>query len=416
MFATFIEKISKIWFVVFLILIVCILIFIQLTAPTVNKELTLATGAKGSDSYAYGISYQSLLESEGVKLTVIPTKGSLDTLEQMKSKKADIGFVHSGILLENRKYNFQSLASVYNEPLWIFYRDDGYDVEYIIESIGKKIAISSINDGTLNLAKKLSDSSGLMDKVIISQIKDEESLEQLKSKKVDFFITLATRENQYIQELLKDESIKVMNVKRFKAYIQKYNYLTSIDIFEGSIDLYRNIPASDMNILSTTQNLVANKDVPNELIRILLKKVNQIHDNLNMDHIDTLPNEEAKIYIKHGESWLETIFPYWIASNIDRLKLFIIPLIWLIIPLVKSLIPLYIFRTRSKIFRWYSRLDKIKTRMKNKNEDIDTIKKDLQLLKNEIDDKTQVPLAYMGEYYNLIVHIELLETKINHLS
>ena len=54
--------------------------------------------------------------------------------------------------------------------------------------------------------------------------------------------------------------------------------------------------------------------------------------------------------------------------------------------------------------------------MKNKNEDIDTIKKDLQLLKNEIDDKTQVPLAYMGEYYNLIVHIELLETKINHLS
>lgn len=409
------EQISKVWFIIFLILFVVVLLVIQLTTSTVKKELTLATGAIGSDSYAYGISYQSLLKAEGVKLTVIPTKGSLDSLKYIKDKKADIGFVHSGILLNNRKYNFESLASVYNEPLWIFYRDEGYEVNYIIEAIGKNIGISSTNDATLDLTKKLSTSNGLMDKVTIFSTKDNQALEQLKSKKIDFFVTLATNDNEHVQELLRDSSIKLMNVKRFQAYIQKYQYLTYINLYEGSIDLYRNIPSSNMHILSTTQNLVANENVPNEIIRIFLKKVKQIHGTLDMKYIDTLPNEEAKIFVNHGESWLETIFPYWIASNIDRLKLFIIPLIWLIIPLFKSIIPLYIFTMRSKIFKWYERLDNIDTRILQK-EDKKSLTKDIQSLKEDVESKVNVPLSYKSEYYNLLLHIELLEKKIEKLS
>ena len=408
------NNMSKIWFFIFFILLLVIYIIIQLTSPIPKKELTIATGIIGSDSYAYGMSYKALLEEDGVKLNVIPTKGSLDTLNYLKSKKADVGFVHSGVLRQKREYNFESLASVYKEPLWIFYRDKGYNVNYIIEAVGQKIALSATNDGTLDLAQKLSSSNQLMDKVILSYSYDRYALKQLKDKKIDFFITLAAKDNQYVQELLRDSTIKLMDVKRFKAYIQKYKYLTYIDLFEGSIDLYRNIPSSDMHILSTTQNLVTRDDVPQELIRILLKKVKDIHGDINMDYIDTLPNEEAKIYMEHGESWLETIFPYWIASNIDRLKLFLIPLIWLIIPLFKSIIPLYIFTTRSKIFKWYEKLDNINEKIINK-EDKNLIIKNMNILKDEIETKTHVPLAYKGEYYNLIVHIELLDNKIKQL-
>ena len=113
----------------------------------------------------------------------------------------------------------------------------------------------------------------------------------------------------------------------------------------------------------------------------------------------------------NGESWLEKIFPYWVASNIDRLKLLIIPLIWLIIPLFKSIIPLYVITTRAKIFRWYEKLD-ILNRKINNNENLDEIKQEIETLKDEIQTKTQVPLSYKGEYYNLIVHLELLEKKL----
>ena len=409
------NNISKIWFLIFILLVTIVFTIIELTSPIPHKKLTLATGAIGSDSYAYGLSYKTLLAEEGVELKLLPTQGSLDTIGYLDTKKADIGFVHSGTLENTREYNFQALASVYKEPLWVFYRNDGYNINYIIEATGKKLGISITNDGTYDLAKKLSIANGLNAKNMkISYIYDKEALKQLKNHKIDIFITLATQDNPYIKQILLDPQIELMNVRRVHAYLQKFPYLKSLMIYEGSIDLYKNIPSKDINILSTVQNLIATKGVPDELIRIFLKKVTQVHGQLALPKTDLDINEEAKIYIQNGETWLEKIFPYWIASNINRLKLLIIPLIWLIIPLFKSIIPLYIFTIRSKIFRWYKKLDTINhsiQSIKTKDE-LNVVQKELQTLKDDIETKTKVPLAYMGEYYNLIMHIELLENKL----
>jgi hypothetical protein len=281
------------------------------------------------------------------------------------------------------------------------------------------------NDGTYDLAQKLSLSNGLIDNVKSTYIYDEDALIQLKNKKIDIFITLATKDNQNIQNLLADPDVEVMSLKRINAYTQKFDYLLSLKLYEGSIDLYKNLPSKDVNLLSTTQNLVCNPEIPGELLRLFLKKVQQIHGEksffqnadefLNSKHIDTVINDDAQLYLLNGESWLEKIFPYWIASNIDRLKLLIIPLIWLIIPLFKSIIPLYVITTRAKIYRWYEQLDTINKRVNNK-EDLNEIKKDIAHLKEDIETKTQVPLSYKGEFYNLIVHIELLENKIDRLN
>ena len=419
------DNISKVWIIVFVILFIVTFVYIQLTAPTSKKTLSIATAAIGSDSYAYAMSYKALLEPEGVELEVIPTLGSLDTIGYLKAKQADIGFVHSGILLNKREYNFESLASVYYEPLWIFYRNDGYSLNYLIEATGKNLGISMTNDGTFDLAQKLSLSNGLIENVNTTYIYDEDALKQLKNKTIDIFITLATKDNQNIQNLLADPDVEVMSLKRINAYTQKFDYLLSLKLYEGSIDLYKNLPSKDVNLLSTTQNLVCNPDLPGELIRLFLKKVQQIHGEktffqnadefLNSKHIDTVINDDAQLYLLNGESWLEKIFPYWIASNIDRLKLLIIPLIWLIIPLFKSIIPLYVITTRAKIYRWYEQLDTINKRVNNK-EDLSEIKKDIAHLKEDIETKTQVPLSYKGEFYNLIVHIELLENKIDKIE
>jgi len=419
------SNITKIWLVITSILFIAIFSYIQITKPAPKMSLTIATGSTQSDSYAYALSYKSLLQAEGVTLNIIPTNGSLDSLGYLHNKKADIGFIHSGILLNKREYNLESLASVYYEPLWIFYRNDGYIMNYLIEATGKNMGISITNDGTYDLAKKLSSANELIKSVNTTYIQDNEALKQLKDKKIDLFITLATKDNPSIQNLLNDPKIELMSIKRVNAYMQKFDYLKSLKLYEGSIDLYKNIPLRDINLLSTTQNLVTNPDVPGELIRIFLKKVKQIHSKqgffqqsnefINMNFIDTSMNDHAELYIINGESWLEKIFPYWIASNIDRLKLLLIPIIWLIIPLFKSIIPLYILTTRAKIFRWYERLDELNNELNKNTIDKTKLKQEIQQLKLEVEDKTHVPLSYKGEYYNLIIHIELLENKIKQL-
>ena len=60
------NNISKIWLVVFIILLIIVFSYIQITKPAPQKSLTIATGKIGSDSYAYALSYKALLEDEGV--------------------------------------------------------------------------------------------------------------------------------------------------------------------------------------------------------------------------------------------------------------------------------------------------------------------------------------------------------------
>ncbi len=415
-------SLSKLWLVIALLLFIFVFFYIQITKPSAKMSLSIATASIGSDSYAYALSYKALLKDEGVELNVIPTNGSLDTLGYLHTKKVDIGFVHSGILLNKREYQIESLASVYHEPLWIFYRNDGYKINYLIETTGKNVGISITNDGTYDLAKKLSQENGLIENINPLYIQDDEALEKLKNKEIDVFITLATKDNPSIQSLLDDPKIEIMNITRTNAYCQKFDYLKSLKLYEGSIDLYKNIPSSDIDLLSTTQNLVAQPGLQGELIRIFLKKVNLIHQKqdffqkngefINMNSVDAVMNDDAELYILEGESWLEKIFPYWIASNIDRLKLLIIPIIWLIFPLFKSIIPLYIFTIRAKIFKWYDKLDTINEKLKSGEYNQKELLEEVEQLKATIQQKTHVPLSYKGEYYNLIVHIELLEKKL----
>lgn len=414
---------TKIWFLIVFCVFVGLIAFIS-SKPELKKEIRLATGPIGSDSYAFGLSYQSLLLSEGVNLVLVPTKGSLDTIGVLNVKQADVGFIHSGILVQKSEYNFESLASIYYEPMWVFYRNDGYKINYLIEGTSKTIGISISNDGTYELAKHILDANGITDETSnIKYLYDHEAKKALKNKEIDLFLTFANEKNENIVSLLEDAKLELLSLKRAKAYSQKFSSLKNLSIYEGGIDLFRNIPSEKIEILSSVQNLVTNKTIPDELIRIFLKKVKMIHGGRNffetneefpnLKYLDTAINSEAEVYLTVGDSWLEEIFPFWIATNIDRFKLLIIPLLGLLIPLLKSIIPLYIFTIRSKIFRWYKMVHLLELKIqKSDKKDKEELKKELQKLKNEIQNKTKVPLSYMGEYYNLILHIELLEKKL----
>ena len=55
---------------------------------------------------------------------------------------------------------------------------------------------------------------------------------------------------------MENPDIKLFNFKRAKAYSRKYTFLESTPLYEGTIDLYRNLPSEDINLLSTTANLI----------------------------------------------------------------------------------------------------------------------------------------------------------------
>jgi len=398
----------------------CILGYIE---PAPKKEITIATGSKSGNYYKVALKYKKLLAEQNVKVNIINTSGSMENLALLKNGKADIGFVQSGIIDKKDDKNIASLASIYYEPLWIFYRNKGYSINYVIELIGKKIAVGVEGSGTRYLATQiLKDNGVIKENTNFISIGTNDSKAKLISGEIDAMFAVISPNSIAVKELLSDPKIELLNLKRVKAYNQKYQFLSSLTLYEGTIDMYRNLPSENKNILSVTANLVCNKNLNEELIRIFLKQITKVHTEKSifedenefpsLNNLDIKAHEEALKYLTYGDSWLESIFPFWIASNIDRLKLLLIPLITLLFPLFKGVLPIYNWTMRSKIYRWYVRLDKIDDISDISKSKVEENLKKLIELKKEVQLQTKVPLSYKGEYYNLLLHIDLILKEI----
>ncbi|MCD4667779.1 MAG: TAXI family TRAP transporter solute-binding subunit [Sulfurimonas sp.] len=391
---------------------------------TPKKELTIATGSTSGNYYKAALKYQKLLAKQNVKLNIINTSGSVENLDLLNSGKADIAFVQAGIIDSSDNQDIESLASIYYEPLWVFYKNSGYTIDYIVELINKKVSIGGNGSGTQYLAIQMLIDNGITtDNTTLVSLTAEESKNKLLSGEIDAMFLVSSPNSEEVIELLSDPSIELLNLKRVKAYNQKYKFLSSLTLYEGTIDLYKNLPSENKNLLSTTANLVCNKGLNGELIRIFVKQIKIVHSKESifedenqfpsLNNLDTSINKEAQNYLTNGDSWLESIFPFWIASQIDRLKILLIPLLTLLFPLFKGVLPLYTWSIRSKIYKWYKRLDVLENISELSKQELEKNVSDLLVLKSEVQEQTKVPLSYKGEYYNLLLHIDLVAKEMN---
>lgn len=393
--------------------------------PSSKKEITIATGAKDGEYYKTALIYKDLLEKQKVKVNIVTSNGSIENIKLLNDKKVDIAFVQNGISQENNQNNLKAIASIYYEPLWVFYKNQNYTMDYIIQLISKKISVGNEGSGTKDLVLKILNDNGInAENSELLNHTTQESKDLLLKGEIDAMFIVSSPNSKIVKELLENPNINLFSFKRAKAYSRKYTFLESITLYEGTMDLYKNLPNEDINLLTTTANLIVREGLSDELIRLILKEIKNVHNKKelfesanqfpNINNLTIEINEDANRYFTYGDTWLEKIFPYWIASNIDRLKILLIPLITLMIPLSKGFFPLYRWSIRSKIYKWYEELQKIDLKMENaNNNEIQKYLEDIITLKKEIKNETKVPLSYMGEYYDLIMHLELIITKIN---
>ena len=393
--------------------------------PSSKKEITIATGSIDGEYYNTALKYKEILEKQKVKVNILTSNGSMENIQLLNDKKADIAFVQNGIDSLKKQTEIKAIASIYYEPLWIFYKNDEYKMDYLVQLITKRVSLGREKSGTEDLALKMLNDNGInKENTQLLNNSTEEAKDLLIKGEIDAIFIVSSPNSKTIKELLENPNIKLFNFKRAKAYSRKYTFLESTPLYEGTIDLYRNLPSEDINLLSTTANLIVRNGFSDELTRLILKEIKKVHNKKelfeaanqfpNIENLTIDINEDADRYFTYGDTWLEKIFPYWIASNIDRLSILLIPLITLMIPLSKGFFPLYRWSIRSKIYKWYEQIHKIDLEAEDaKNEELEKYLENIITLKKEIKAETKVPLSYMGEYYDLIMHLELIISKIN---
>jgi hypothetical protein len=202
-----------------------------------------------------------------------------------------------------------------------------------------------------------------------------------------------------------------------------FPFLTAVTLYEGVINLERNLPSRDTSLVATSANLAARKDLNASLVPALLGAVTRVHQPggvlerkrqfPSVDFVDLPVNEDAARYITNGPSFLFRWLPYGWAVFLDRVKILLVPFLALMIPLFRIAPPLYNWRIRSKIYRWYAAVREIDLKVQKHAEsgDAEPLLRQLKELEREVS-SVSVPLSYAGELYHVRLHIGFLQQEV----
>lgn len=395
----------------------------QFVSPPPPKKIVITTGSSTGTYYKLAQQYQAELAKEGIELEILTSSGSKENISRLLKAQADIAFIQGGT--GNNEATFQSLGSLYYEPLWIFIKKD-IIAEKLTDLSGLRIAIGKEGSGTRVLATellRLNHIDPLSAKLLPLPASDAATA--LAQDQCDVALMVASGDSETVQKLLHNDKVKLLQLSRLDAYTRLLPYLSKITLPEGIADLENNFPPQSVNLLSPTANLVVNEDFNSALIVLLLRAADSIHHKTSLfSAADAFPseqftafpiNEVAQRFYKVGPPFLMRYLPFWPAVFIDRMIVMIIPLLALFIPLGKIMPPLYRWRIRSKIYRWYNDLQQVDDAIHQhplSAEQINNLNQDLKKIENEVN-KVQTPLSYADQVYNLLLHIDLVKKKLN---
>lgn len=404
----------------------------QFVDPAPPREITMATGEEEGRYFALGEFLRTELEKQGITLNLVSTAGSADNMELLvdPGSPVSIAFVQSGMeeTFDTGKVQLQSLGSLYYEPIWVFYRK-GIELNAVTGLRGLRVAVGEPGSGTRAVGRYLLAENGLnSDGSGFTPVETggTEALESLRVGEVDAAFFTVSPQSDMIRDLIHLPAIDFLDIRRSAAYTARYPFLSSVTISEGLLDLARNIPESDRKTLASTATVVVNHRFHPALTPLVLDALSarlkqggvleKPGEFPSSTHVGFDLTREADHYYEYGPPFLTRYLPFWAASLIDRLVIFVIPLLVIVVPLSKVAGPLYRWRIRSRIYTWYRYLlDTDRKLVEGRIDDRDEERRKLDRLADELAE-VEVPLSYSDELYHLKQHLEYVRRRLDRHS
>lgn len=394
--------------------------------PAPPDRIRMLSGPDGSVYRANAERYQKIIQGYGVKVELVPSKGSMDNLQQLANPKVevDVGFVQGGLTDGVDISRLRSLGTVFIQPLMIYHRHVT-PVEVLSALKGKRLAIGPVGSGTRALALKLLKASEMDGKPTeLVELGGDEAAQALAAGTIDAAFLMGDSATLQVMRKLRDiPGVDLINFRQAVAYERRFRYLSRLSLPEGAIDFARNYPPRNYELIGPTVELVARKDLHPALSDLLIGAAREIHGTPGLfrqagqfpssDARDFPLSADAERYYKSGASFLYKRLPFWLASLLDRALVVILPLLVLVIPATRVAPWLYRWRVSSRIYRWYGALMEIEREMRTtmtpeQREGILARLDEIETAVNEI----KTPLAFADQLYVLRGHVSMVRGRL----
>ncbi len=413
----------------FIVLLIILFGVLWILVPPPPKSIELATGFPTGLYYQFGERLKAELSQDGVDLKVRSTGGTIDNLAILNDPKSGVDFamVQGGVANISEYPNLVSIAGMFYEPIWVWYREgafksDGGQLKILSQLKGKRVSIGNEGSGTLALTKDLLQISGITDKEIDAQkLKPDEAIAKLSAGELDAVFIVAAAEAPILRKFYAIPGIRLMNFDQADAYTRNLPYLSKVTVPRGLLSIQYDQPRQDIQVMAATATLVAHNNVSPALISLLLgasydilksySRLQKTGEFPSGTGLDFPLDVDAEIYLKDGPSFLHRHLPFWTAVWAGRFVKIVIPLLVILIPLFTYIPTAKNFLLRLKLAQVYEELKVIEKNAQNpalKEKNF----KDLEAIEKRVGN-IKVSMLDAKELYDLKGHVGEVRGRLN---
>lgn len=386
--------------------------------PAPPSTIVISAGFKNGSLHLIAEHYRERLAQRHVRLDIRFAEGSLGNLKLIEdpSSGVDAVLLFGGVTDVRKSPNLVSLGRVAYDPMWFFYRNTE-PLDRISQLKGKRLGA---NPFFLPIQRVL-DINGVNANNTKYTGGGPPSVKALKDGEVDAIILLALSEAPFIQSLMRDPTVRLMNITQAEAFTRLLPYLNKLVLPQGVIDPEANIPANDVNMVATTTSVVVRKTLHPELIYLLAQILREEHGGAGVFQragdfpTQTDPDlpmaEEAVDFYKNGPSFLQRYLPFWMINYAKRVAAIVLAAIAIVIPLFTYAPKIYGWLLQSQLKRLYRRLRAVENTMRG-----DLTASEVLKLQNDVDGINRaayiLPLRHSDLFFPLIMHIDLVRARL----
>jgi TRAP transporter TAXI family solute receptor len=400
--------------------------------PQPPQTLTIATGFPDGLYSQFANHLKTELAKEKITLQIRNTGGSVDNLALINDPNSgiDLAIVQSGVGDPVKYPELLSLAGIFYEPLWVWYRQPAFTKEggaltQLSQLQGKRISIGNDGSGTQILSNailKLNEINA--DLVKLEKLKPDEAIKKLQKGELDVAFIVAAGEAPILKKFYQIPGIRLMNFDQAEAYTRVLPYLDRIDIPRGIISIAHDQPKQDIRTIASTATLVGRNDINPATVSLLLGTSYDILRNYSRlqkpgqfpssKGLDFPMDMDAEIFLRDGPSFFYRHLPFWGAVWVERFIKILIPLLIVLIPVFTYLPAIFNLSLKVKLSRLYKILKNIEKRS-NSPDNYLLLHTELLNLEKRIQ-QIKVSAMQSKEVYDLKAHVALVRHQLEKLK
>jgi TRAP transporter TAXI family solute receptor len=250
-------------------LLAVMLVLAGCTSPTEHLQLKIATGFEGGVYNKLGAALADEWATQlGMpKPVVLPSKGSPDNLEKLRTGAADIAFSAADVANDQRG-EYSALARIYDDYLHIVVRADG-QINTMDDLRGKRVSIGAVDSGVAVIANRVLAVLGISSQTTNLSLRDSSTA--LKEGRIDAFFWSGGLPTDDVVQLGQGTPIRMLDLTEYMPAIRaKYPIYSAAAI---PLSVYRTNNSAAVTTLVVPNLLLATDRLPVDAAKALTQGI-----------------------------------------------------------------------------------------------------------------------------------------------